>query len=205
MHTCLQRFALHVGFAVGGLGHGEGLTEHSFILHILQYPSSGVWYRPLSKRLQQSQKEQAKLDWNNYSMWLCSFLCLRKGFVKTDSILTILDAWVGPPNPVNRQKDFILNMTAWFKYAYVQMWDFKLHLKPCFPGLSEWPCRARSAGSRNAADTAGHRNASSPHATAQTPSGSPVPYSSRSAPPSGYSPEIQGFQITEAKKLVKDL
>lgn len=85
------------------------------------------------------------------------------------------------------------------------MQGFKLHLKLCFPGLSEWPCQARSAGSRSAGDTAGHRNASSLHATAQTLSDSPVLYSSRSAPPSGHSPEIQGFQITAAQNWVKDL
>lgn len=110
--------------------------------------------------------------------------------VKTDSTLTILDAWVGPPNPVNGPKDFFFNTTARFKCAYFQMWGFIYYLKLCFPGLSVWPCRARSAGSRSAGDTAGHRNASSLHATAQTLSGSPVPYSSRSAPPSGHNTEI---------------
>ncbi len=78
---------------------------------------------------------------------------------------------------------------------------FKLYLKLCFLGLSAWPCWARSVGSRSAKDTAGHRIASSLHATAQTPSGSPVPYSSRSVPPSEHGTEMQGFQSTAAQMI----
>ena len=40
--TCLAVLALHVGFAVCSLGHGEGLAKHSLVFNILQHSSPSV-------------------------------------------------------------------------------------------------------------------------------------------------------------------
>lgn len=59
----------------------------------------------------------------------------------------------------------------------------------CFLALFELPYWADFAGSKNGGDTLGHKNASFQHATAQTLSGAPGPYSSHSAPPGGQTTE----------------